>query len=91
MADDGIFDMTYMDRVVAFLNETKSPSAMVHKLLEYFEYEEYDTDSVLLDVDERIDNIANHMENEAFMESIAEFILSQKSMFVYNSFLISSA
>ena len=74
----------FSDAVIAFLKEKQISSDAVAKLRNYLELEEFDTDSIYLDIDKDSNgyitgNIANAMDDEDIMISIVYFLQSNKS------------
>ena len=78
----------FSDAMISFLMENKTWSDMITKLKNFVKDEEFETDSIYMDIEDNIGNIANHIKNESFIMSISQFIKTNKSMssLLYGSF-----
>ena len=70
--------------MVTFLDEKRIPSDTITKLQNYLEDEQFDTDSIYLDIEDDIDgnvigNIAMIMNNATLLKIIRDFIQYNES------------
>ena len=66
-----------------FLKENKISSNIITKLENYISEEEYETDSIYIDIEE-VGNIANQMREEKVIRLIMQLIQTNKSMNVFS-------
>ena len=66
--------------MISFLMENKTPSNMITKLKNYIDDEEFETDTIYIDIEDNIGNIANHIKDQSIIMSITHFIKTNKSM-----------
>ena len=71
--------MVFSDAVYMFLRRNKISEEMIAKLHEYVKEEEYETDTICLDIN-YVGNIANHMNDQKCILWIRQFIQAQKRM-----------
>ena len=69
--------------MITFLDKNKTSSNIIKKLEEFIEKEEYETDSIQIDI-EQIGNIAIQMQDDKIIINIKQFIQSHKSMYLYS-------
>ena len=73
----------FSDALVSFLEENKVRSDILTKLQNYIKTEEFETDSILMDIDNNIGNIYNEMNDETIIISTKQFIQIHKSMLIH--------
>ena len=83
-------DSTYLDSIFTHLREKYKnckniATIVIQKLQKFLQIEEYDTDSVSMDVshDGENGNISKHIKNESCIDSIIGFVASSPSMLFY--------
>ena len=65
---------------MTFLSEKETSSKAIKNLKKYIEEEQFETDSIHMDIEDNIGNIANKMQNKTMMILINQFITTNKSM-----------
>ena len=65
--------VVFSDEVYMFLRRNKISEEVIAELYNYVKEEEYDTDTICLDMD-HVGNIANHMEDDKCISSIKQLI-----------------
>ena len=71
--------IVFSDAMITFLEENKTPSNVTTKLEEFIEAEEYETDTIQIDIKE-IGNIAIQMKDDNAITWMKQFIQSHKCM-----------
>lgn len=81
----------FSDALISFLKNGNISSVAITKFQQYISDEEYETDSIQMDIEDRIGNINHATKNEVIMVRLKQFIISNKSMLngrVYLLFII---
>ena len=74
----------FSDALISFLESSNVSTSLVTKLQEFFKTEEFETDTIYIDIEDDIGVIADGMENEAIMTSIHKFITTNRSMSLHS-------
>ena len=71
----------FSDAAISFLNRNKVPSDSITALIKYIQDEEFETDSIHIDIEDDIGNIRNAIKNnKSIVTLVNRLIANNKSM-----------
>ena len=74
---------TFSDALITFFVKCKLRSETITKLQKYIKEEEYETDSILIDIEDNILNLLHQMNDKKATFLINQFIQTHFSMSLY--------
>ena len=70
------------------LEKNRICTFLIAKLRSYIDRDEFDTDSIQMDIEDNIGNLRNEIANDAVMAMINQFIYTNKSMSTSSVYLL---
>ena len=70
----------FSDALISFLEDKKVSSDIITKLQDYINGEEYDTDSIHIDIEGNIGNITGIFEDKTINARVNQFLIANKGI-----------